>query len=332
MKVKQFVLPSFFKLALVVCATMPVQMPVAHADSGACMREIEGGRVNWGGGTVWNPANATRLCAGSNSVAPARCFTAALAQGQTWPNGIAMCEQSSQHCVHSRVGTVDTLDSQGVSVKPTDKSDVMTWRLAFHACQIGELPSGLLAKDRSISKCLNDVKPYKLGSIHLDRLCGGEELYKFVTGSWSPAGHCFTQTRRLFDGEQVTNLYGLSARNRDHKQEFNEWSIELCSGAGRLAAALSNQGSRQLPPFSINRDCFSGGLNYLAGKSQQFRSDWPIERLVEACSNEPDETYLRSQCLSGFTANAKDQHFNPQTGAYIGDRGSFGRLYPFCFG
>ena len=69
--------------------------------SNPCLTHLMGGTVNWGGGTVWEPDNAQRLCAGAKDLSPVKCFEARIAKKTPWPEAISACQVGAKPAVAS---------------------------------------------------------------------------------------------------------------------------------------------------------------------------------------------------------------------------------------
>lgn len=64
----------------------------APAEAIACYRQLMQGRVDWGGGTAWLPANAHALCTGArNARRTIGCFEAGIRAGRPWREAVNAC-------------------------------------------------------------------------------------------------------------------------------------------------------------------------------------------------------------------------------------------------
>ena len=68
----------------------------ASVEPARCFEHAMHGGVNWGGSTRWQWGNAIDLCEGSADAArTVRCFQNQIARGQSWQNAIAACDERS---------------------------------------------------------------------------------------------------------------------------------------------------------------------------------------------------------------------------------------------
>lgn len=258
-------------------------------DSGTrhCMKEIMSGRVNWGGGTVWNPDNAANLCgpAGSDEdIHPARCFSAGIAQGLGWPESISICRRpamdAKNHCVQKSVKNVWGIDEKGKKIKPQNLMDMYTWQLAFHKCGIGGEPHGLVHARLMETKCGEKVGSV-LGTTHLMSLCG----YSLYDNNPISAD-CFKTSVDVLKNGKYAQLVPKWNKNNPNPLILNELAIDLCRHAENNRTLRETGNNSRL----INRDCLVAGLN----------RGIPAARVVgEFCRNDNDGVPVNRCILNG---------------------------------
>lgn len=71
-------------------------------EPGKCFKRVMGGTVSYGGGTIWNPTNALRLCAGTlDANARIACFEGKITQGMAWAAAADQCVRTASPALGS---------------------------------------------------------------------------------------------------------------------------------------------------------------------------------------------------------------------------------------